>query len=225
MKKVSKSFGLLAAVCTLVVFLVGCGAPSFDAAMYVKGTLDATYLGEASKGYLELTDSTSEEIKATYHESMEIEADYFLRYFEIDEDYIASSMVSEVIEMYQQIYARSKYEIGDVTKSGDNYLVSVTIHPLDIIEKVIENDIDDIINDFYDRAEAGEFDDKTDEEIESFWARKVIDAVKARVSSIGYLSAETISVQVVVESETRNEVLYAVSDNDLMRIDSLIIQY
>jgi uncharacterized Zn finger protein len=225
MRKLSKGFRLLAVACILAVCLFGCGSPSFDAAMYVKGTLDATYLGAAEKSYLEITDSTAEEITATYLVSMEIETDYFLRYFEIEEDYIPSSFVSEVIEMYKQIYAKSKYEIGDVSKSGDNYLVSVTIHPIDIIEKVIDNDIDGIINDFYDRADNGDFDDKTDEEIETVWARNVIDAVKARVGSIGYLSPETISVQVVVESETRNEVLYAISDNDLMRIDSLIIQY
>jgi len=223
MKNLGKLIALLLAVCVVGVSLTGCFA-SFDAALYVKGNIDSSYLGVFDKKFLDIIVDTEESLKENYEDNLVIEAEYFLYYFEIEEENVPG-IKSEVAEMLREIYSKAKYEVGKATKAGNSYLVSVTIYPIDIISKVVEEDFDEAFGDWERRGELGEFDDMADEEIEMLWARIIIDLVKARLGNIGYLEPETISVQVVVESSNRSEVLYIISENDLSRIDQLILAY
>jgi len=222
MKNLHKWFALLLVVCVMAVCLTGCSG-SFDAATFVKGNLDALYLGIANEEFLALVVDTKEDLLQTYEAGLVIEAEYFFGYFDIVEESIPPEMKTEVIDMYRQIFSNSNYEIGEAVESGDNYIVPVTVYPIDIIYKVME-DFEDFMTDWNNRWELGTFDNMSAEDFETLWAREMIDLVKARLGSIGHLEAETISMQIVSQSSNGSN-FYTIREDDMRRIDALIINY
>lgn len=99
--------------------------------------------------------------------------------------------------------------------------MQLTVYPIDIFQKVNDEDSEAFLADMQKRAEAGEFVNMTDDEYEVVWAQAIIDMVSARIDSIGYLDPQTISVQVVKGEDN----VYVIDDSDFNRIDSLIISY
>lgn len=223
MKKSVKRIALALSICLVAALFTGCFS-SFDAAKFVKGNIDSIYLGTWDSDYLDMVVNTEAELKSDYEDGLKAEADYFIYYFSIVDEYLTDDMYNEIVDMYREIYSHSKYEVGEATKSGDNYLVSVTIYPIDIFDTVMNEDADAFMADYEERYAAGEFDAMDDEEFEQTWARMVIDMVKARMGNIGNLAAETVSVQIVLEGSGSNE-YYTISENDFERIDALMIQY
>ena len=99
--------------------------------------------------------------------------------------------------------------------------MQLTVYPIDIFQKVNDEDSEAFLADMQGRAAAGEFVNMTDDEYEVVWAQAIIDMVSARIDSIGYLDPQTISVQVVKGEDN----VYVIDDSDFNRIDSLIISY
>ena len=223
MKKITSGLMLLL---VFSLFFTGCDllGSSFDASDYIKGGLDSIYLGVHSKDYVDMVIDSEADLKATYEEGLRVEADFFMQYFDIEADYIPESMVNEIINLLREIYTHSRYTVGEAVKSGDNHLVSVTIYPIDIIQKVIENDFNPFLEEWYEMGSRGEFDEMSPEEFESLWARNIIDMTKRHVNSIGHLEPTTISVQVELNRVGGRDI-FSVNDADLARIDSFIIAY
>ena len=222
MKKIMKWLALSLIVCVMAVSLTGCSA-TFDASAFIKGNLDSLYLGAANAEFLDIVSNTEEALLQNHEATLLAEAEYFFNFFDIVEDFIPADMKDEVLEIYRQIYSNVKYEVGEATETGDDYLVDVTIYPIDIIHKVLE-DFDDFMSAWYDRQEYGDFEDLSVEEFETLWAREVINFVKARLGSIGHLEPETISVRIVSQSSDGSS-FYTISEDDMRRIDTLIITY
>ena len=109
-------------------------------------------------------------------------------------------------------------------RDSDPYLVSVTVYPIDIIQKFLEEDSEALMAAWEERAGTGEFAEMSDAEFEEAWARMIMDALKARVDNIGYLEPQTISVQVIKERGEEGE-YYIISDSDFQRIDEIMIAY
>lgn len=210
---------VLGAVLCLGV-LAGCGS-SFSAADLVQGNLDLIYLNKYTEDYLKSVDLTASQADEQYEAGIAVEVDYFSTYFELVLESCDESIEPQLIEMYHQIYDHSKYEVGGVSKNGDTYLVELTVYPIDIMQKVVEEDLDGFLTTWSERISAGEIDVNDEAALETAWAQSVIDLVSARISTIGYLDAETISVQVVKNEEG----VYTIDDSDFSRIDSLIISY
>ena len=70
------------------------------------------------------------------------------------------------------------------------------------------------------RARKGEFDKLSDSEREELWADGIITEVEKNLDSIGYLDPVTISLQVIIENDG-----YSIVDDDLVRMDELVISY
>lgn len=210
---------VLGAVLCLGV-LAGCGS-SFSAADLVQGNLDLIYLNKYTEDYLKSVDLTASQADEQYEAGIAVEVDYFSTYFELVLESCDESIEPQLIEMYHQIYDHSKYEVGGVSKNGDTYLVELTVYPIDIMQKVVEEDLDGFLTTWSERISAGEIDVNDEAALETAWAQSVIDLVSARISTIGYLDAETISVQVVKNEEG----VYTIDDSDFSCIDSLIISY
>ena len=219
MKKAA--LGLMA--CIMLFSLAGCSS-SFDASKHVKGNLDAIYLGIFDEEYVDSIVDTLEECQASYEEGLSYEAQFFMQYSDMDETLLSDETKQEIVDLYRDIYSHSKYDVGDATESNGTYLVSVTIHPMDIIQKFLEEDNEALMTTWEERGAAGEFEEMSDAEFEEAWARLIIDAVKARLDNIGYLDPETISVQVVKEEGDDGE-YYIISDSDFQRIDEVMIAY
>lgn len=208
---------LLSAVLCLGV-LSGCGS-SFSASELVKGNLDLIYLDQYTDTYLKSVNLTKEEANQQYENGIATEVDYFCNYFSIVLDSCDDTIEPQITELYHQIYEYTKFEVGGESKNGDTYLVELTIYPIDIMQKVMEEDADAFSTQWQTLTESGEL--TTEEAYETAWAQGIIDMVSARVDSIGYLDPQTISVQVVKGADGR----YSIDESDFSRIDGLIIAY
>lgn len=218
MKKMKvMALALAAALC--LGLLSGCG--SFSASELVKSNLDLIYLDQYSDDYLKKVGLDKEQAEQQYEGGLEVEAEYFADLFSIELDTCGDEVRQQIIDLYRQIYTHSKYEVGTESRSGDTYLVQLTVYPIDIFQKVADEDADGFWEDMQTRADAGEFADMTDEEYEVVWAQAVIDMVAARIDSIDYLDPQTISVQVVKDDDG----VYSIDTSDFNRIDSLMIAY
>ena len=218
MKKMKVIAIVLAAVLCMGL-LSGCG--SFSATELVKNNLDLIYLNQYTDDYLTRVGLDKEQADQEYEDGLEVESEYFANTFDIDLDICGDEIRQQIIDLYRQIYTHSKYEVGAESRSGDTYLVQLTVYPIDIFQKVNDEDAEAFLADMQERADAGEFVNMTDDEYEVVWAQAIIDMVSARIDSIGYLDPQTISVQVVKGEDN----VYVIDDSDFNRIDSLIISY
>lgn len=221
MKIWSKAFTLLL-VGMICLSLTACGGfAKDDAATLVKGDIESVYMNKHSEDYLSLCNTTKEERTSVYEASMENEADYFISYFEFDSSMVDSATYDRIVQLYKDIYSHAKFEVGEVSQSGDNYLVSLTIYPIDIFEKVINEDYDG----FYSTYEEKYNDDSVSaEDLEAFWQDGILKLFEARLSSIGYLDPVTLSVQ-VVPAEEEGSTYYSVDTNDAETINTSLISY
>lgn len=218
MKKRVLALALSAVMC--LALLTGCGG-AFSAGDLVQHNLDLIYLNQYDSSYLKQVDLTEEEADQQYEDGIAVEVEYFCNYFNIDLDACDDTIEPQITELYKQIYPHSKYEVGETTKNGDNYDVELTIYPIDIMQKVVEEDAEAFAADWQARGEAGEFYSMTDEEFETAWAQGIIDLIFARVATIGYLDAQTMTVH--VEKDTDG--VYAINSDDFSNIDAWIIAY
>lgn len=209
----------LAVLAILLGVLSGCS--SFSAADLVKNNLDLIYLDQYSDEYLKKVNLDKAQAEQQYQEGLNVEADVFANLFNIELDSCDDAVKEQILALYRQIYSYSKYEVGTESRNGDTYLVQLTVYPIDIFAKVIEEDVEEFGNTMQSREAAGEFADLTDAEFEAVWAQAVIDMVSGHLNSIGYLDAQTISVQVVQDDDGA----YSIDSSDFQRIDSLMIAY
>jgi len=206
----------------MAVSLTGC-SDTFDASAFIKGNLDYLYLGTVSEEFLKIVSDTEESLKQIHEATLQAEAEYFFKFFDIVEDFIPPEMKGEVIDMYRLIFSNAKFEVGEATQTEDDYLVDVTIYPIDIIQIVLE-DFDDFLIAWYDRQEDGLIDDQSVEDFETQWAGEVINLVRGKLSRIGHLEPETISVRIVSQTSDGSN-YYTISEEDMRRVDTLIITY
>ena len=219
MMKKTRLTALVSILLLGLLSLTSCGG--FDAKALLQGNLDVIYLGTYDEEYLASVEMTREEAEATYQEGIETEAAFFCDYFDVDGNALNISAQQEILDMYKQIYQHSKYEVGEVTRNSDTYLVELTIYPMDIIQKFTDEDSDAFLDSWQNRLDTGEFDLYTDEEFERAWSHEIVTLISARLDNISYLDPETISVQIAQDDDG----YYVITDNDFQRIDGLIIAY
>ena len=210
------TLALVAAMCALA--LTGCG--SFSASELVKNNLDLIYLDQYTDDYLKKVDLTKEQAHEQYESGIQVEVQTFASYFNIDLDHCDASISDQIADLYHQIYPHSKYEVGDTSTSGETYLVSLTIYPMDIIDQAMAHS-GDFGATWQERVNSGEFNDLSEEEYETAWAQAILDLVSGQLDSIGYLDPQTISVQVTKDEDG----VYGIESGDFQRIDLLMIDY
>lgn len=202
----------------LRVYTVPCSVSRSQISAYVRGTLDSVYLNKNSAEYLEMIGGTAEECEAEYKQYIANEVEYFKSCMDIDE--VSEGTFQRMVKIFETLYSNSKYEVGEVTKSSDRFLVSVTVYPIDVIYRAEEGGIAAFQKSFSERASRGEFDSLSDAEREELWADGIISEVEKNLDSIGYLEPVDISLQVISDNDK-----YSLSYDDLVRMDELIIQY
>ncbi len=199
--------------------LTGCDSFSEeDAITLVQGDLNSIYKNVNDEAYLKLCDTTEAERNKLHESSMESAAASFISYFDFDETMMSQETHNRVINLYKAIYAKAKFEVTTATASDDTYLVSVTIYPMDIFQKVFLDDYDNFYNTYKEKYDAG----TGAEELEAYYQNGVLDLCEKRLETMGYLDAVTLSVQVVPKEED-GTVYYSLSESDFNNIDSAII--
>ncbi len=211
----------LAAVCLLSLVLGGCSlfaSPLLDAQLLVQGNLDVVYLNQPSEDYLQLVSSTEEEARQDYEDGIWVEVDAAASYFYIDLELCDESISQRLYDLLCSIYAYSSYQVGEATQTETGYVVEVTVDPIDIFQKMLEEDYDDAYEEIWANQD---FTSATEEEYETAWAQFILELLEARLDSIGYLEAVTVSVHV----EQNDEGYYAITDEDFSQVDWYILSY
>ena len=212
--------------CT-VLSLLGGGLQNYtkeDALLMVKGNLDSMYLDQHDPEYLAFCETTEEEAHQDYEDGIAYEVEYLFSYFEIEPQMISMEQYERAVQLYHKIYDRIKYEIGECIRAEDRFLVSVTVYPIDIIQRAAEKDYDKILDEWENEVDAGILDELTDVQVEQWWAERVLDMLESHIDAIGYLTPVEISVQVVVE-ESADGSYITIVESDWLRIYEEIISY
>lgn len=189
--------------------------------IYVKGILDTIYLGQQSEDFLDITKvSTFSQLGEEFENGMKAEASYFTYYFNLSTS--LESLEAELIDMYKNIYKSAKYEVSPSSLIDDVYYVDVIVSPIDVIYKVVEEDLTVYIENFKASAENGDFDNLSKEEYDELYASGIIEMVQERILTLGYDKPQTITVEVTASSE---DGLFYIRGNSLAEIDKVIIKY
>lgn len=221
-----KLFKRIAAVVIAAVLcfsLAACGG-GFETIVktLVQGNLDEIYLGQFNSDYMKLVNSDEDECEESYRIGLETEAEFFISYFEIE--YPTDELVDEIVELYKQIYAHSKYIVNDPAKLDDNtYAVKVQISPIDIVQLVSDN-WDDGMESFYEKYANVDIASMSEEDYIQFdaeWAETIISMFYDQLPNLGHMDEQSIAVQITKGSDGK----WMIADNDLMAVDAAIIYY
>ena len=207
---------MAAAVVAMVtaLALTAC-AGGFDASKYVQGVLNNIYLGD-SAAYMEMVDITAEEAKEEYEQGVEVEADFFLQYYGLDT--VSDEVYQEIVDMYHQIYSKSKFEVKEAVKNGDDFNVEVVISPIDVIVNS-EDAISAAVDEFIANANA---DDYADEQaVNDALAKLVVDTINGNMANLGYQTEKSIIVKVEKDAQG----YYGISDDAISALDQDMIAY
>lgn len=184
---------------------------------YVHSAMDAMYKGNFIK-YSEITGLEINKVEEIYMNGLKIESNAFANYFDIRN--LTEKMQNEIINLYKSIYSKSKYEIENITDAGNGYLVDISIHPINIIS-LAYNDILLYIDEFNVKTFNGDFDNLNDIEFENEYVKGIIGVIKRYLPEIGYNEKEIITIEVLNDKGR----VYKINDDEISKIDKLIIQY
>jgi hypothetical protein len=221
MKLRTKILTLATALITLAAALSGCGLlTQFDASSYVAGIIDATYKGNSEK-YLEtVADATEEEVQEFYMQNVEAEVAFFA------ENYLGLTHVSEenqatLIDFYKKVYQNAKYDVKEAVKSEDGYSVEVVVYPINLFEKCYDQMVS--FNDsFFGEDNTSNLENLTEEEIQDQFLAGILEICLPYADNIEY--DESRSVGVLIKKDPEDD-LYYMNDDDMRRIDELVINY
>lgn len=223
MKLIKRSIALcLVLVMVLTLTACGGGVTASDAKDLVQGNLDEIYLGKFDPEYLKLVDITEEEARQTYEEGLEVEAEMFAYYFDIYN--MTDELKEEIIELYQEIYAQSKYTVGEASKLDEStFAVKVQVSPLDIFELVVDAS-EEALQPFFDKYENMDIASMSDEEYDAYdkeWADAVLDLCWEKLPEMGYGDERSLVIQVTLDEDD----YWVMSGDDFNNLDEIIITY
>lgn len=191
-----------------------------DVAALAQGRLDAMYKGEVSETYLKLLGLSEDDVRQAYEENLRINAEFFAIYFDID--YLTDDGKAELVEFFRELFAQASYKVGAVSQmDDDNYVVTVEVAPIDLIQQISEAK-DEWLAPFYAKYNGVDFDAMSETEYKAAdaeWAGYILDLAKDKLTSLSYLEAENMGVQV---SRTEDGG-WSVVDDSIHRIDEFIL--
>ena len=199
--------GAMAACLLATLSACGKGLTEKDAETYVKGHLDAAYLG-----VYEIDD------KEMHEDNVSGEAEYYLLDF-LEIYYPTDEIIEQAADVMEQIYAKSKYTVGTGSKTKDgDFVVEVTVSPLSLYDLLTDDDYFDALE------EAGYDDAETEEEyaaVDAIYGPLILDLLEDRLDDITYGKDQIIMVQMKLDDEG----YYAPVETGLQKIDEVMIDY
>ena len=126
--------------------------------------------------------------------------------------------------MYAEIYAHAWFEVVSAAEQDDgSFSVKVNVEPIDIV-RLVDADWAETVQPFYDEYPY-EVQSAMEEEayraMDAQWARLVVDLYQEKLSETGNLAAQTVTVQL----ERDRDGNYAITSEDLGRLDEAVIDY
>lgn len=203
----------LAAVMAAAVLaaLSGCQSTTKDATIYVKGELDATYLGTYDKDYIDVVkDMTEADAKEKYENNVEWEAEILV-------DYLMNALLVEsptdavydrAEEVVAKIYSNAKYTVADAEKlkSGD-IAVEVTISPIEVIPNLTADFAEEAWysvledNGITTEEQMSALSDEEYETLDEQFALALLDELDSLAGKVAYGEDQVVMLQMKKDSD------------------------
>ena len=220
MKAWKRALSAALALCmTGILADCGGGLTEKDAEAYVKGHLDAAYLGVYDKAYIELVEDMTEADAREMHENnVSDEAELYLLDF-LEVDYPTDEINDRAKEVMEKLYAKSKYTVGTGSKTKDgDFVVEVTVSPIDLYNLLTQDD-------FFDALDEANFDDaETEEELEAVdavFGLLILDTLEDKLDEIEYGEDQIIMLQLKKDSDG----YYGLVEAGMQKVDEVMIDY
>lgn len=197
----------------------GGGLTEKDAETYVKGHLDAAYLGAYDKAYIDLVeDMTEADAKELHENNVSDEAELYLLDF-LEVDYPTDEINDRAKEVMEKLYAKAKYTVGTGSKTKDgDFVVEVTVSPIDLYNLLTQDD-------FFDALDQAGFDDaETEEELEAVdavFGLLILDALEDKLDEVEYGEDQIIMLQLKKDDEG----YYNLVEAGMQKVDEVMIDY
>lgn len=220
MKAWKRALSAALALCmTGILAACGGGLTEKEAEAYVKGHLDAAYLGVYDKAYIELVEDMTEADAREMHENnVSDEAELYLLDF-LEVDYPTDEINDRAKEVMEKLYAKSKYTVGTGSKTKDGeFVVEVTVSPIDLYNLLTQDD-------FFDALDEANFDDaETEEELEAVdavFGLLILDTLEDKLDEIEYGEDQIIMLQLKKDSDG----YYGLVEAGMQKVDEVMIDY
>lgn len=187
-------------------------------ANYIKSTLDCTFLGDTEE-YLKRVEATEAEAQQTYQDTVEGYASLIMYHFEVKESMISDETIAAFQEKAKTYMKEASYSVADAVKNCDNdYSVTVTVKPIDLMESVSYQPIVDWFNETYSQETLDAMSDEEYAVVEEEYAKKIL----ALLDSYTVSHADEVKCTVtILVNESDNT--YSVSDADWSSLDENVL--
>lgn len=195
-----------------------------EARQLMQGNLDALFRNEITQDYMDLVGETEDALHDAYYEGLDVEAEVFENYFAIEYD--NEEIREKIIYFYDQVYPKTDFTLGDVTRDDDgNFVCTVTIRPLNIIQLTADalSDPEGPMAEFNEIYTEEAVDAMTEEEYMEYdgeWASMILSTATKCLEEMDYLDARTTEIKV-----TKDSGIWSLTDESIENIDLLLIEY
>ena len=217
-----KRLGAAVLALSVLSTLASCGGGGLteeDAEAYVKGHLDAIYLGTCSDEYIKLVEDMNEtEAKKMYQDNVTWEAEILLQDF-LEVEYPTDEMVERSEQLVGELYSNAKYTVGTGSKTKDgDFVVEVTVSPIDLYDLLTQDD-------FFDALDQAGFDDaETEEELEAVdavFGLLILDTLEDKLDEVEYGEDQIVMLQLKKDDEG----YYNLVEAGMQKVDEVMIDY
>ena len=210
-----------AAAACLLVTLTACGGgiTEKDAEVYVKGHLDAAYLGTHTKEYIDLVeDMTEDDIDEMHQNNITWEAEILLEdFFQVE--YPTDEMTQRAKELIEKIYSKSKYTVGTGSKTKDgDFVVEVTVSPIEVMSLLTEDDFSSALEESgFNAAETEEAAAAAD----AVYGMLMLDKLEELMPQLTYGEDQIIMLQLKPDDDG----YYTLVETGIQKVDEVMIDY
>lgn len=182
---------------------------------YVKSLIAINYLG-ATEDYIKATGANKEDADALYESNAEYLADSILSFYSIEISE-APDMYPKYVELAKNIYSKANYKVSKAYKSGTQYLVDVTVYPMNVFAQT-SPDVVAYVEHFNEEVSKGTYNNYTMNEYETEFASGMLDILNEGCMNMTYGEPVTITVTIITDDNT-----FYIGDHDFMAIDAAMI--
>ena len=197
----------------------GGGLTEKDAETYIKGHLDAYYLGTYAQEYIELVeDMTEDDAKEMHRDNVEWEAEYLLQEF-MGVDYPTDEMAQRAEELIEEVYSKAQYKVGSGSKTKDgDFVVEVTVSPIEVMSLLTEDDFSSALEESgFNAAETEEAAAAAD----AVYGMLMLDKLEELMPQLTYGEDQIIMLQL----KAGEDGYYTLVDSGMQKLDEVMIDY
>lgn len=204
------TFGLTALI---ALGLAAC-APKFDAAGYVKATLDTVTRNDVEK-FMELTKASKEDAEKVYTDNLE-QAASMLDFMNLSDELTASYN-----DYMKKVLAKTKYNVLEAKETDDGFEVDVEVEPLKAFDGAVEaitKKTEEYVAEITEQVLNGE-EEPTEEEITAVIFEYLMEHLNSNLNTPQYSEKVTVTVNV----EKNDDGLYQITEKSMEELDTALI--